>query len=122
MRQFVMMARARQEAGSGRSDLPADPLGFALGSNLITQAHYEVGRLFERLQTRIFGKPHPKTASVEQKKTTTQNSVESPIDLEDKARLDQMVTELETIGRLSIVRDVCFYHRWRRDWGELRQI
>jgi hypothetical protein len=122
MRQFVTLARARQEAMSGRNDLPRDPLGVALGSDLISQHEYEVGRLFERLQTKIFGKPHAKAASAEPKKTTSQTTVETESDREDKALLDCMVADLKSIRRWTIVRDMCFYHRWRRrNWAHLRE-
>ena len=121
MRQFVTVARARQAAATGRSDLPMDPLGYAFGHNLISQAEYDAGRLFERLQTKVYGKPHAKCGTLDSTRQR-QAAPENNKDREEKNLLDRMVSELKKIGRLSIVRDMCFYHLWRqRKFSNLRE-
>lgn len=129
MRTHVAIARARKTTAlygedwpkDPRTDLPVDPLGYALANGHITQQEYEAGRLFERLQTLVYGKPHAKCISMDSGKITN-FSRETNFDIEAKELLDEMTKRLRGIKKLSIVRDMCFYHLWRqRRWGHLQQ-
>lgn len=56
MQEFVETARDRKALISGRVDLPDDVLGILFGHKKITDAEYNIGRKFEALAARLYGR------------------------------------------------------------------
>lgn len=120
MRQFVSVARARQASMSGREDLPADPLGYLYGHDMIEQYQYEAGRRFEFLAGRVYPSPHGKAANLGIKSETPADAPPekpNPFPMTDddaELTLEAMEAELKALGRrtFDLVNNIVFHGRW----------
>jgi hypothetical protein len=77
MREFVLEARARKSAITGRDDLPVDVLGIMLGRGVICDDDYQEGRKLERLMARLYGSPVESASAMFREAVSPQNDEEA---------------------------------------------